>query len=262
MLNNIRIYLLVIFSVLFCSSVFSADDVTKYVAVHKEGDVWKVVSVTDTIPTYKSGMEIISLPDFQPKYVNDGSRSSYGGYDCPIVADESIYDLCNSYFYSFIGANWFGLGGKRVDFRQGRFSEVKEAISADPTVAKLLVEYKTAAAERAAKAEEIFDKIRRHNDEILAKSREQKEKAEKEAREIAIAKVTQMERGSEDSCRRIIKDRYEKYLSLQDPIDAKLICQFGGSLNLSDMKAAGWIVISRQKDDEGIVNEYLLRKSR
>jgi hypothetical protein len=97
---------------------------------------------------------------------------------------------------------------------------------------------------------------------ITDKAREEEENAEIKARQIVMAKVTQMERGSEDSCRRIIKDKNEKYLSLQDPTDAKLSCQFGGVLNLSDMKAAGWIVISKQKDDEGIVYEYLLRKAR
>jgi hypothetical protein len=250
MLNNFRIYLLGIFSALFCSLVFSAGDVRKYVAVHKESDTWKVISVTDTIPTYKPGMEIISLPSFQPQYANNRSRSDYGGYDCPIAADESKYDLCNSYFFSFVGANWFGLGGKRVGFRQDRLSEVSEAISSDPTVAKLLVEYQTAAAERDAKEKEIADRRKSENDARLKKIREEQEKVEKEASEAAIAKFTQMERGSEDSCRRI---RYN---------NDTLNCQFGGIISLYDLKVSGWLVISEKKDNDGYPYEYYVRKAR
>lgn len=47
-----------------------------------------------------------------------------------------------------------------------------------------------------------------------------------------------------------------------DPKDASSYYKFGGNVSLLDMKAAGWIVISKQKDSEGMVKEYLLRKAR
>lgn len=65
-------------------------------------------------------------------------------------------------------------------------------------------------------------------------------------------------KGSEDSCKR----SPQTYAVQLDPDSADVICQFGGAFNVKDMNKAGWLIVNKQRTNDGMVTEYYIRKVR
>lgn len=100
----------------------------------------------------------------------------------------------------------------------------------------------------------------------------------KEESDIAIANLSKFVLGLEDRCE-IFEDEYKGYSALMSDLirdshmeikkgeyhKGQLKCQFGGNAFLSDFNAAGWMVVSEQRNK---INSgktqiiYLIRKSR
>lgn len=82
---------------------------------------------------------------------------------------------------------------------------------------------------------------------------------ETERKAKLLAEMSSAKRGSEDSCKRL---EFGTYMVKLDPDSVDIDCQFGGKINLTDLKSAGWLIVNKQKDSEGIVREYYIRKAR
>jgi len=75
----------------------------------------------------------------------------------------------------------------------------------------------------------------------------------------ALAEMAKVPRGTEDSCKRTDLGGYVvKY----DPDSVQINCQFGGVIQLEDLKSAGWLVVNKTKDKDGVVTDYYIRKAR
>ncbi|WP_374586483.1 hypothetical protein [Pseudoduganella sp.] len=75
----------------------------------------------------------------------------------------------------------------------------------------------------------------------------------------ALAEMAKVARGSEDSCKRTDLGRS---ILTYDPESVEINCQFGGVVELSGLKSAGWLVVNKTKDKDGVVTEYYIRKAR
>lgn len=237
---------------------------TKYAAVQKEQGIWKVVSVSDAIPQYQEGMEILALPEFRPAYdqKHTGNYNQSGRIDCPPGADKTVYTPCNSYFYRFGNANWFGLAGISVMWAPARYAEVKNAILANEEVAAIKAKADAAAAERAQAAREAA--------QLSDAKKIEAERVATEKRQVLMAgnieKMSKVDRGMEDSCKRIMKTTAGPggswFIGTKDPDNAEIKFQFGGEVFLQGLANAGWLVINKNRDSDGIVTEYYIRKAR
>lgn len=225
-------------------SAQAADDI-KYAAIQKTDDKWEVVSVTDTIPTYQEGMEILALPRFSPQYDSHFKevKSQYGGIECPSVPDKTLYTPCNSYFFRMVGANWFGLGGIRIGFVPERLSEVKKAIIAsNETVAAIKAkadEVVEARAQAAREAERLRNAKRQEEAKAAYEAaREAEIRASAEAKE----RLTSAPKGTKEFCGGTQLDG--------NPGDAKLAkilrfsCTRLGKQSYSDLVDAGWVIVN------------------
>lgn len=224
----------------FTITVQAAAFDVKYAAIQKEGDQWKVLSVTDDMPAYQDGIEILALPGFSPRFDKrfDMTESPYGGIDCPSVPDKTMYTPCNSYFYRFNGANWFGLGGIRVKPVQARIAEVKKAILADETVAAIQAkeDAEAAAWAKSKRDAELAQKARDMDEAIARRKAEDLERAANKERMISAPK------GTKDFCGGIFLDG-----NPADPRKASALsfnCTKYGGQQYSDMVAAGWVIIN------------------
>lgn len=240
----------------FSMSALAADEI-KYAAIQKEDGKWKVASISDSIPTYRDGMEILALPRFEPVFDKRFQirNSSYGGIECPTVSDKTMYTPCNSYFFRFVGANFFGLSGVRVGFVQDRLTEVKKEIASDERVADIKAKADEAAAARA----QLMAK--RQEEEKMDIERRKMEAAAKHREEIKenLEKMSKVERGLEDSCHRVIEG---SFLISKDPSSTDIVCQFGGLVELQSLPSAGWLVVSKTKNTDDVVTDYFIRKAR
>lgn len=235
-----------------------ADDGAKYVVAKKENDKWVLVSTGATLPTYQEGQEILSLPWLEPVFDSRFKmvRSVYGGYNCPVSPDKTMYTPCTSGLYRFIGANFFGLGGIRVDQSDDRVKELQQALFAQS--ATIAGNYNKAVAD--VKAQDLA---------------RQKAATEREAQAVAdhkkllvtnLQKMAKLDRGMEDQCARQIDYRLVGLgtvaISAPDPKNEEITCTFGGVVMLGDLPSAGWLVTNKSRDKDGIVTEYTIRKAR
>lgn len=251
-----------LFPIAFSATANSSDG--KYLVIKKEEGAWGVVALSDEFPAYQDGMEILSAskltPQFDPKFKI--IRSQYGGIECPSVSDKSMYTPCNSYFYRFVGANFFGLGGVRQDFSKVKYEEVMAAISSDERVIAIKMKAEEEAARQAQvkrEAEETRAQERRREEERRAEQARIERERINAAKNENLRKMAKADRGLEDSCKRTDLARYVVRL---DPDDVEVNCQFGGLVDLLSLKEAGWLVASRIKDKDNVVTEYFIRKAR
>ena len=171
-----------------CNAIASASDAPNemYAAITKQDGNWKVISITEIPPDYKEGMEILLVPSFQPQYDTRIriSQSTYGGFDCPLSADSTTYTICSSYFSSFVGANWFGLGGKRVNLSQTKLSEVKNFLMANETVANIIAKNNEAYKNKKLKDQESLRAAQAQIEEFDRLRKEKREAAEKNSKQL------------------------------------------------------------------------------
>ncbi|XLZ71295.1 hypothetical protein ABT364_04835 [Massilia sp. SR12] len=97
-------------------------------------------------------------------------------------------------------------------------------------------------------------------------ARDKKAQAERAEAQLAsqkkaqtLAEMAKVARGSEDSCKRTDLGRS---ILTYDPESVEINCQFGGVVELGGLKSAGWLVVSKSKDKDGVVTEYYIRKAR
>lgn len=94
--------------------------------------------------------------------------------------------------------------------------------------------------------------------ETKRKEQEQQQ-AEEQQRAKNIAAATKAPRGSEDSCQRT---DLNKWAVRVDPKFVIVNCQFGGEISLDDLKNAGWLVVNKSINNDGVVTDYYIRKAR
>lgn len=117
----------------------------------------------------------------------------------------------------------------------------------------------------ADEAQKWIDSI---NKEMAVAQQAQEKKAQavaierqKEAETIKnnSAQMANLPRGSEDSCKRIIA---QQYIIPKDPEYALMKCQFGGLVSTEVLPQAGWLIVNKTRDSDGIVTDYYIRKAR
>jgi hypothetical protein len=161
------------------------------------------------------------------------------------------YVVCSSAFGAFKGWSTFGPGTLTpVSVDESSLQQAVLSISEDLLNQKINVFEDMKQADEKAKAAKAQQTRVEMAAKAAAESAEMRKNLEKMGKET---------RGSEDTCKRIIE---QKYLIPKDPDEAKATCQFGGMIEISDLPKLGWIVISKQKADDGLVTNYLIRKAR
>lgn len=71
-----------------------------------------------------------------------------------------------------------------------------------------------------------------------------------------LAEMARAKLGTEDACKRV------RPSPVDDPDDDEIECQFGGKISVADLKGAGWLVVNRQRNKYGVVEDYYIRKAR
>lgn len=258
-MKNIATY---IFYALLTSKMAFAETAEKYVTIKNENEKWVVVGITENIPTYQEGFEILSLPSLNPVFDTSYQliESPYGGFDCPITKDKEKYTPCTSDFYRFAGANWFGLGGIRVKLNENKLIKARqELIRTDIQIAKIWQEQKEKEEKRIKEQQLATEK----------NEREEREEAEKrrqiyEATKASnLKKMARAEKGTEDTCKRKWRVTGSGWLiGPIDPDNVDIACTFSGDVQLQDLPNAGWIIVNKNKNQDGYVSDYLIRKVR
>lgn len=114
------------------------------------------------------------------------------------------------------------------------------------------------AKQRIAKVEQL---IQADQDARTQANQAAQEKAKLQMQKKAqtLAEMAKVQRGAEDACKRTDLGGYVvKY----DPEAVEINCQFGGIVELQDLKSAGWLVVNKSKDKDGVVTDYYIRKAR
>lgn len=94
-------------------------------------------------------------------------------------------------------------------------------------------------------------------DREAVESRRLAAQAEEARKAAVIATMSRAERGLEDSCKRV-----GDFFATGDPEEVDIECQFSGRTSLAGLKPAGWLIVNKQRDTNGTVREYLIRKAR
>ncbi|MCL4630006.1 hypothetical protein [Burkholderia multivorans] len=94
-----------------------------------------------------------------------------------------------------------------------------------------------------------------HDEAVRIAQANAQAKQKEEAKNIAAMAKAPL--GSEDSCHR---DTNRAIMA--DPDYATLNCQFGGEVELADLKKAGWLVVNKTKGEYGFVTDYYIKKAR
>lgn len=114
------------------------------------------------------------------------------------------------------------------------------------------------ARQRIAKVEQLMQAEEAARDK-QARAANEKAQLQMQKKAQTVAEMAKAQRGSEDSCKRTDLNGYVvKY----DPDFVEINCQFGGVVELTDLKSAGWLVINKTKDKDGVVTDYYIRKAR
>ena len=100
-------------------------------------------------------------------------------------------------------------------------------------------------------------KISEQAERAAAEQRQVERAREIERKSKLLADMLKAPRGTEDSCQRVAP-----FSGIADPSSADIECQFGGKIDLGDLKSVGWLVVNKQRDSENYVREYYIRKVR
>ncbi|MGI4720684.1 MAG: hypothetical protein ACRYGO_22535 [Janthinobacterium lividum] len=114
------------------------------------------------------------------------------------------------------------------------------------------------AKREMAKVEESLELERKAQAQRDQAAREKAE-AESAKQKQALAAMAKAPRGTEDACKRTDLNRT---VVRYDPDYVEIACQFGGVVQLDGLKGAGWLVVSKTKDKDGVVTDYYIRKAR
>lgn len=227
-----------------------------YAVISPGNDGWQVVRIDKQLPQSDAGQEILAVSrDLQTWHTTDDGWVM----NCE-RANKNVYSACVSTLTTkdyttkvIAGLLSFGVALKKdapVEFDEKKVRQAVHSIAV-PQANDTLASYMTREAD-LAKIQEDTRKTQEQEAGKLA--------AKKDAEKAPIlADMARQPRGTEDTCKRSYLGGYIVEL---DPSVGQIECTFSGIVDLSDLRKVGWIVVTKNKDSEGIVKDYIIRKAR